>query len=54
LIDQWRIFDGSENHYRKGRLIDEDFLYAEEAEWCSRIKKYGKLCIFGSVKIVHL
>jgi hypothetical protein len=29
-------------------------LYAEEAEWCSRIKKYGKLCIFGSVRVVHL
>ena len=26
-------------------LMDEDFfLYAEEAEWCARLKKVGKLC----------
>jgi GT2 family glycosyltransferase len=36
-------------------LLDEDFfLYAEETEWCSRLKKIGKLCIFGEVKIIHL
>lgn len=36
-------------------LLDEDFfLYAEETEWCSRLKKTGKLCIFGEVKIIHL
>lgn len=39
----------------KAGLLDEDFfLYAEEAEWCSRLKKVGKLCIFGSEKIIHL
>ncbi|MDR3715326.1 MAG: glycosyltransferase family 2 protein [Puia sp.] len=36
-------------------LMDEDFfLYAEEAEWCSRLGRYGKLCIFGQVNIIHL
>ena len=36
-------------------LMDEDFfLYAEEAEWCSRIKKYGSLCIFGELNVYHL
>ncbi|PWT99190.1 MAG: glycosyltransferase family 2 protein [Bacteroidetes bacterium] len=36
-------------------LMDEDFfLYAEEVEWCSRIRKYGKLCIFGDLGIIHL
>jgi GT2 family glycosyltransferase len=36
-------------------LMDEDFfLYAEEAEWCSRLGKQGKLCIFGQVNILHL
>jgi GT2 family glycosyltransferase len=36
-------------------LMDEDFfLYAEEAEWCSRLKKVGKLAIFGAIKVVHL
>ena len=36
-------------------LLDEDFfLYAEEAEWCSRLKKTGKLCIYGGIHIIHL
>lgn len=36
-------------------LMDEDFfLYAEEAEWCSRLKKAGTLCIFGKYHVVHL
>lgn len=39
----------------KAGLLDEDFfLYAEEAEWCSRIKKHGKLCIFGELNVLHL
>lgn len=39
----------------KTGLMDEDFfLYAEEAEWCSRLKKAGKLCIYGDVNIIHL
>ncbi|MCY7292893.1 MAG: glycosyltransferase family 2 protein [Ferruginibacter sp.] len=40
---------------KKAGLLDEDFfLYAEEAEWCSRIKKNGRLCIFGQLNIFHL
>jgi GT2 family glycosyltransferase len=36
-------------------LLDEDFfLYAEEAEWCSRLKKVGRLCIYGQFKVIHL
>jgi GT2 family glycosyltransferase len=36
-------------------LLDEDFfLYAEEIEWCSRIHKTGKLCIFGDLHFIHL
>ena len=36
-------------------LLDEDFfLYAEEAEWCARLARAGKLCIFGSITVVHL
>jgi len=39
----------------KAGLLDEDFfLFAEEAEWCSRIKKTGRLCIFGDLEVVHL
>jgi GT2 family glycosyltransferase len=39
----------------KAGMMDEDFfLYAEEVEWCSRLRKLGKLCIFGDQKIIHL
>lgn len=39
----------------KAGLLDEDFfLYAEEAEWCGRLRKVGKLCIYGQYKVVHL
>lgn len=39
----------------KAGLMDEDFfLYAEEAEWCSRLKKFGRLCIYGQFKVIHL
>lgn len=43
------------NIIARSGLMDEDFfLYAEEAEWCSRIKKYGRLCIFGEINVLHL
>ena len=39
----------------KAGLMDEDFfLYAEEVEWCARLRKVGKLCIFGDLKMIHL
>lgn len=39
----------------KAGLMDEDFfLYAEEAEWCSRLRKFGRLCIFGNLHTIHL
>lgn len=39
----------------KAGLMDEDFfLYAEEAEWCSRLKKFGDLVVYGDLKIIHL
>ncbi len=39
----------------KAGLMDEDFfLYAEEAEWCGRLQKTGKLCIFGDLSAIHL
>lgn len=39
----------------KAGLMDEDFfLYAEEAEWCSRLRRLGKLCIYGQHHVVHL
>jgi GT2 family glycosyltransferase len=43
------------NAIEKAGLMDEDFfLYAEEAEWCSRLKKVGSLCIYGDCKVIHL
>jgi GT2 family glycosyltransferase len=39
---------------RVGMMDDDFFLYAEEVEWCSRLKKAGKLCIFGDLNIIHL
>ncbi|SEA54849.1 hypothetical protein SAMN05192529_1275 [Arachidicoccus rhizosphaerae] len=39
----------------KSGLLDEDFfLYAEEAEWCHRLKKQGKMLIYGDFHILHL
>ena len=39
----------------KAGMMDEDFfLYAEEVEWCSRLRKVGKLCIYGEEHIIHL
>ena len=39
----------------KAGLLDEDFfMYAEESEWCGRLKKVGDLCIFGQYKVTHL
>lgn len=36
-------------------MLDEDFfLYAEEAEWCSRLKRTGPLCIYGDLRVIHL
>lgn len=36
-------------------LMDEDFfLYGEEVEWCSRLKKAGSLVLFGDLRIMHL
>ena len=39
----------------KSGLMDEDFfMYAEEIEWCSRLQKQGKICLFGQAKVIHL
>ena len=39
----------------KAGLLDEDFfMYAEEIEWCSRLRKWGKLYLFEEPKVIHL
>ena len=36
-------------------LMDEDFfLYAEEIEWCSRLRKLGKMALYGQFHVVHI
>ena len=43
------------NAIQAAGLLDEDFfLYAEEAEWCYRLKRIGKLCIYGDEHVIHL
>lgn len=37
-----------------GGLDEEFFLYAEEIEWCARLRKTGKLCIVGDCQVLHL
>lgn len=39
----------------KAGLLDEDFfLYAEEIEWCSRLKTQGKLLVYADLYTTHL
>jgi GT2 family glycosyltransferase len=39
----------------KAGLLDEDFfMYAEEIEWCSRLKKQGKMVLFAEPKVIHI
>lgn len=39
----------------KAGMLDEDFfLYSEEIEWCSRLRKAGELCIYGNLHVTHL
>jgi GT2 family glycosyltransferase len=40
---------------KESGLLDEDFfMYAEEIEWCSRLRKQGKLYLFEEPKVIHL
>lgn len=39
----------------KSGLLDNDFfMYAEEIEWCSRLRKQGKLLLFAEPKVIHI
>jgi GT2 family glycosyltransferase len=40
---------------KKSGLLDNDFfMYAEEMEWCGRLRKHGKLLLFAEPKVIHL
>ena len=39
----------------KAGLLDEDFfLYSEEIEWCSRLRRLGSFCVYGDLHAIHL
>jgi len=41
--------------FEKAGLLDEDFfLYSEEIEWCSRLRRYGSFCVYGDLRAIHL
>jgi GT2 family glycosyltransferase len=40
---------------KKSGLLDNDFfMYAEEIEWCGRLRKQGKLLLFAEPKVMHI
>jgi GT2 family glycosyltransferase len=40
---------------KKSGYFDTDFfMFAEEIEWCSRLRKNGKLLLFSEPKVIHL
>ena len=43
------------NVLERSGLFDEDFfMYSEEIEWCSRLRKQGKLYLFAEPKVIHI
>ena len=39
----------------KSGLLDNDFfMYAEEIEWCARLRKQGKLLLFAEPTVTHI
>ncbi len=39
----------------KSGMFDEDFfMYAEEIEWCARLRKQGKLVLFAEPSVIHI
>ena len=40
---------------QKAGMLDSDFfMYAEEIEWCGRLRKQGKLLLFAEPKVIHI
>ncbi len=37
-----------------GKLDDDFFMYAEEIEWCSRLRKKGPMILYCNPKVIHL
>jgi len=42
-------------YVEKAGMLDEDFfMYAEEIEWCSRLRKHGPMVLYANADIIHL
>jgi GT2 family glycosyltransferase len=39
---------------RAGAMDEDFFLYAEEIEWCSRLRRLGKIALYGQFHVVHI
>lgn len=39
---------------RSGMFDEDFFMYAEEIEWCARLRKQGKLILFAEPEIIHI
>ncbi|MGN6163606.1 MAG: glycosyltransferase family 2 protein [Flavisolibacter sp.] len=39
---------------KSGLLDDDFFMYAEEIEWCARLRKQGRLYLFDEPRVIHL
>jgi GT2 family glycosyltransferase len=45
----------SKSIIEKAGMLDEDFfMYAEEIEWCSRLKKQGEMYLYAEPKVIHI
>ena len=45
----------SKKHIDQAGLLDEDFfMYAEEIEWCARLRKLGPMILYSNIEIIHL
>lgn len=43
------------SHIQRAGLLDEDFfLYAEEIEWCARLRKLAPMVVYGDLNVYHL
>lgn len=39
---------------KAGMLDDDFFMYAEEIEWCSRLRRQGKMVLYSEPKVIHI
>jgi len=47
MVKKWAIDEA-------GAMDEDFFLYAEEAEWCGRLRKLGNIGLYGDLEVIHL